>query len=116
MVSPVAIPDGIHDRIALGSNGKLFVGARACSNTGSQACLAIYDTASNTVVIHPPLLGPSGTPILGDVTAIEPIPNRSIVYVCEGGELNIYNTTNSSRQTNPAIDIVGQAVDVKEVF
>jgi DNA-binding beta-propeller fold protein YncE len=115
-MASIAIPDGIHDRIALGSNGKLFVGARACSNTGTQGCLAIYDTAANTVVIHPPLLGPSGAPIPDDVTSLEPIPNRSVVYVCEGGELNIYNTTNSSLQTNPAIDIVGKAVDVKEVF
>ncbi len=112
----ISIPDGIHDRIALGS-GKLFVGARACSNT-SQGCLAIYDTTTNpaTAVIHPPLVSPSGTPRPGDITSIEPIPNRSVVYVCEGGELNIYNTTNSSLQTNPVIDIVGRAVDVKEVF
>jgi hypothetical protein len=113
----IPIPDGIHDRIALGSNGKLFVGARACSNT-TQGCLAIYDTTSNptTAVIHAPFGTPSGTPLPADITSIEPIPNRSIVYVCEGGELNIYNTTNSTLQTNPVIDIVGRAVDVKEVF
>ena len=36
----VAITDGIHDRIALASNGKLFVGARACSNLmNQQGCL-----------------------------------------------------------------------------
>ncbi len=115
-VKDVSIPDGIHDRIALGSNGKLFIGARACSNI-TQACLAIYDTSTNpgTAVIHLPFVGSSGN-LPADVTAIEPIPNRSVVYVCEGGELNIYNTTNSSLQTNPVIDIVGKAIDVKEVF
>lgn len=106
----VPISDGIHDRIALGSNNKLLIGARACSNTNATGgCLSFYDAGSNpaTAVIGAPR---------GDVTAIEPIPSRNVVYVCEGGELNIYNTTDNSLQTNPAIDIVGKAVDVKEVF
>ena len=117
MVAGIAIPDGIHDRINLGSNGKLFIGARACSNI-TQGCLAIYDTTTNptTAVIHAPLPSSSGGNLPADVTAIEPIPNRNVVYVCEGGELNIYNTTTSSLQTNPVIDIVGNAIDVKEVF
>ncbi|HTC93649.1 MAG TPA: hypothetical protein VK699_09365 [Terriglobales bacterium] len=116
IVAGIAIPDGIHDRINMGSNGKLFIGARACSNI-VQGCLAIYDTTTNptTAVIHPPLTGSSGN-LPADITAIEPIPNRNVVYVCEGGELNIYNTTTSTLQTNPAIDIVGKAIDVKEVF
>jgi hypothetical protein len=116
-VKDISIPDGIHDRINLGSNGKLFIGARACSITATQACLAIYDTSANpgTAVIHAPFTNASGN-LPADITSIEPIPNRNVVYVCEGGELNIYNTTTSSLQTNPAIDIVGKAVDVKEVF
>ena len=111
-----SISDGIHDRIALGSNSKLFIGARACSNV-SQGCLSIYDTASNpaTAVIHAPYLGPSGAPLPGDITGIEPIPSRNVVYVCEGGELRIYDTTTNGLQQTQ-IDIVGKAVDVKEVF
>jgi hypothetical protein len=119
MTANVAIPDGIHDRIALASNGKLFVGARACSNLiNQQGCLAIYDTTTNlpTAVIHPPYVGPSGTTLPGDVTGIEPIPGRSVVYVCEGGELNIYDTTTNGLAKSSTIDIVGKAVDVKEVF
>ncbi len=111
----VPIPDGVHDRIALGSNGKLFVGARACSNI-TQGCLAIYDTTSNptTAVIHGPYPGVSG-PLPGDITALEPIPGRNVVYVCEGGALRIYDTTTNSLQTTQ-ITIAGKAVDVKEVF
>jgi len=114
--SGVRISDGIHDRIALGSNGKLFVGARACSNV-SQGCLSIYDTASNPAmaVIHAPYPGPSGAPLPGDITGIEPIPSRNVVYVCEGGELRIYDTTTNGLQQTQ-IEIVGKAVDVKEVF
>lgn len=113
--SSVPVTDGIHDRMALASNGKLFVGARACSNT-TQGCLAIYDTAAGTVVIHPPFLGPAGTPLPGDITGIEPIPGRNVVYVCEGGELNIYDTTSNGLAKSSTIDIVGKAVDVREVF
>lgn len=114
----VSIPDGVHDRIALGSNNKLFVGARACSNT-VQGCLAIYDAGSNptTAVIHSPYTNTvNGSFFPGDITAIEPIPNRSVVYVCEGGLLRIYDTTTSNLQTSPVINITGKAVDVKEVF
>ena len=48
-----------------------------------------------------------------DVTGIAPIPNRDEVYVIQGGELVIYDTTTVKRkvQDNPP-DIVGQAVDV----
>ena len=114
----VTIPDGIHDRLALVSNNKLFVGSRACSNIiNQQGCLAIYDTGSGATVIHPPYPGPTqGTVLPGDITGIEPIPGRNIVYVCEGGELNIYDTTTNALSRGPAIDIVGRAVDVKEVF
>lgn len=116
VTNSVPITDGIHDRIALGGNGKLFVGARACSNV-SQGCLAIYDTTTNpaTAVIHAPYPGPS-LPLPGDITGIEPIPGRNVVYVCEGGKLNIYDTTTSGLSTGAVIDIVGKAIDVKEVF
>jgi hypothetical protein len=50
----------------------------------------------------------------GDVTGIEPIPNRNVVYVCEGGKLTIYDTTTHQPQTTQ-VNIVGQAVDVKVV-
>jgi len=52
----------------------------------------------------------------GDVTGIEPIPNRNIVYVCEGGQLRLYDTTTDQLQTNPVQpNVIGQAVDVKVV-
>jgi hypothetical protein len=104
-----AIPDGYHNRIQMGANGQLFVGSRTCTNlTGSagiRGCLAIYDTVHAKVVV------PAQN---GDVTGIAPIPNRSVVYVCQGGGLQIYDTTTDQLQTTQ-INIIGQAIDVKVV-
>jgi hypothetical protein len=103
------IPDGYHNRIQMGANGQLFVGSRTCTNvttsTEVRGCLAIFDTVHSTVAVPPQN---------GDVTGIEPIPNRSVVYVCQGGALKIYNTTTDQLQTTQ-VNIVGQAIDVKVV-
>ena len=58
--------------------------------------------------------GEGSAPGNGDVTGIEPVSSRSVVYVIEGGELVIYDTTTGMRQTTQ-IDIVGKALDVRVV-
>jgi hypothetical protein len=100
------IPDGYHDRIQMGSNGQLFVGSRFC--TGA-TCLAMLDTVHSAVTL------PSTS---GDVTGIEPIPNRNAVYVCQGGLLRVYDTTTDALENIPPLgqpNVIGQAVDVKAV-
>jgi len=103
------IPDGYHNRIQMGANGQLFVGSHTCTNvttaTETRGCLAIYDSVHSVVTVPPEN---------GDVTGIEPIPNRSVVYVCQGGALQIYETATDHLQTTQ-VNIVGQAVDVKVV-
>jgi hypothetical protein len=106
------ITDGYHQRIAMGANGQLFVGARTCTNivpsmtsSETRGCLSIFDTGSGKVVIPPQN---------GDVTGIEPITNRTVVYVCQNGSLGIYDTATDVLQTTQ-VDIIGQAVDVKLV-
>lgn len=101
--APINIANGYHWRMELGSNNKLFIGSRGCSQTG---CLSIVDITSNKAVTDVPF---------GDVTGIAPIPGRNIVYVIEGGELRIFDTTTSAVSTTQFIDIVGQAIDVKEI-
>jgi len=103
--SGVAISDGTHTIMKLGANSKLFVASRACSSA-VQGCLSIFDTAAGSAVTS----AAGG----GDVTGIEPVPDRNVVYVIEGGELVIYDTTTGMRQTTQ-IDIVGKAVDVRVV-
>ncbi len=104
-----SISDGYHSSMALGANGKLFVGATTCTNA-AKSCLTIYDTAGKTAkdVFN------TAQPNQGDVTGLQPISNRSVVYVIEGGELRIYDTTTDALTANQ-LDIVGQAVDVKQI-
>lgn len=97
----IAISDGYHNRMAVGSNGKLFIGARTCSG----GCLSIFNIATGSVDMPK---------ISGDVTGIQPITGRSVVYVCQNGALNIYDTVSDSLQTTQ-VDIVGQAMDVELV-
>jgi hypothetical protein len=104
VTSAQLIPDGYHNRIQMGANGQLFVGSHGCS-TVTSGCLAIFDTMHSKVTIPPQN---------GDVTGIEPIPNRNVVYVCQGGGLQIYDTTTDQLQTTQ-VNIVGQAIDVKVV-
>jgi len=103
--SAVAISDGTQSLMALAANNKLFIGSRGCSSS-VQGCLSIFDTATGSVVIS--------APGAGDVTGMDPVAGRSVVYVVEGGELVIYDTTTSKPQATQ-IDIVGKAFDVKVV-
>ena len=55
--APIAITDGYHNRIALGANGQLFIGARTCteivlpnSTNEARGCLSIYNTLPTTTV------------------------------------------------------------------
>ena len=113
--SSIVITDGYHNRMALGANGQLFVGAHTCSeiippippppDAEVRGCLSIYNTLTGAVVIPP---------ANGDVTGIEPISNRNVVYLVQGGELQIYDTTTDKLQTTQ-IDISGEVIDVKTV-
>lgn len=114
--TPVAITDGYHDRIAMGANAQLFIGARNCTNVNAggevRGCLSIVNTSSGSV----PASDVVATPDNGDVTGIQPIPNRNVVYVCEGGKLRVYDTTTDKLEVlKNAPSITGEAIDVKVV-
>ena len=49
-----------------------------------------------------------------DVTGILPISNRNVVYVCESGELDIYDT-NTNALTPTQVDVQGKAIDVVQI-
>lgn len=116
--SEFAITDGYHDRLAMAPNNQLFVGSHTCTNviatntTPGRGCLSVFNTGGNTVYTAAQN---------DDVTGIQPITNRTVVYVCEGGVLTIYDTAldlGNQRQLQPQeaqVTISGQVVDVKLV-
>jgi hypothetical protein len=109
--SPVPISDGYHKHIALGANGQLFIGARTCSQAG---CLSIYNTQNVAVGTVPPG-GVGFPPAPGDVTGIQPIATRTVVYVTQGGTLGIYDTKTDALQSLQITNLIGQFIDVKTI-
>ncbi len=114
--APIIITDGYHNRIALGANGQLFVGARTCteitppvpppSGAETRGCLSIYNTQTGAVIIPP---------ANGDATGIQPIATRAVVYVVQGGTLGIYDTKTDALQFRQITNLIGQFIDVKTI-
>ncbi|MGB9233563.1 MAG: hypothetical protein WCC04_04055, partial [Terriglobales bacterium] len=114
----VVITDGYHNRMAMGANGQLFIGARTCTEIippvppplGAEVrgCLSIYNTqtvAVGTVQAGGVVIPPEN----GDVTGIQPIATRSVIYVVQGypvpgGSLYIYCATTDDNINCPAAD------------
>lgn len=130
--TPIVITDGYHNRIAMGNNGQLFVGSRTCTEiippqpppqgAETRGCLSIYNTLT-TAVGSVPGLGVVIPPANGDVTGLQPIDTRIVVYVVQGGSLSIYDTTVDSLEYNPnnpnhpgqIFGLVGNFFDVKTI-
>jgi hypothetical protein len=112
--APIIITDGYHNRMTMGSNGQLFVGARSCTSINNpgvevRGCLSIYNTSTTAVIVPPQI---------GDATGMEPVAGRNIVYVCEGGVFQVFDTTTDQLEVQvspPPIDVVGYTMDVKIV-
>jgi hypothetical protein len=116
--SSFAITDGYHDRMVMAQNNQLFIGSRTCTNliasgsTPGRGCLSVFNSSGNSIYTAAQN---------GDVTGIEPIQSRTVVYVCEGGGLEIYDTTTDlgpQKQLQlqaTQIAITGRAIDVKQV-
>jgi hypothetical protein len=119
--SPFLITDGYHDRMAMGSNGQLFIGSHSCTSINVlggevRGCLSIFNSNNSSVVIPPQI---------GDATGIQPITGRDVVYVCEGGAFQMYSTLNDLAYTPPynvnnfnygtPISLQGALYDVKLV-
>jgi hypothetical protein len=111
--APVTIANGLHTRMKMANNNRLYIGSSACTTSPgptpgtTTGCLTIFNTSSNAVII--PAFGSLRTAF--DVTGIQPISNRNVVYVCEGGELDIFDTTTDALIPTQ-VDIVGKAFDV----
>ncbi len=114
--APISITNGLHTKMTMASNNRLYIGASACTpvndaTTGLiRGCLTIFNTSSSALVF--PEFNSLRTSF--DVTGLQPISNRTVIYVVEGGELDIYDT-NTDALTATQIDIVGHAIDVVQI-
>jgi hypothetical protein len=112
--TPVPITDGDHEKMAF-TNNRIYVGANGCSvepgpgvNT-VRGCLTIFNTSSPGTKF--PL--ESSLRQNFDVTGLQPISGRSVIYIVQGGELDIFDTNADALASGVTqLDIVGKAADV----
>lgn len=115
--APVAITDGLHGPMALTSNNQLYVGAANCTTQSAGAglvrgCLSIVDAGSSTASFP----AESGFRQNFDVTGLQPISGRNVIYVVQGDELDFFDiTTGAVSTTITPIDVVGKASDVLQI-
>ncbi|MGH9570258.1 MAG: hypothetical protein ACRD4F_11485, partial [Candidatus Angelobacter sp.] len=96
LVGPISIPDGRHLDMVLapgGQAGKIYIGSRGCgpgplTNGEREGCLAILDIANQTVE----LVTEPASQASYDITCIVPVPGTTLVYVCSGGKMKIFDS------------------------
>lgn len=121
MGAPVTITDGLHTRMAAASNNRLFIGALNCTpgpvqpNNTLTGCLSIANISNPSA---PSVVVPFESSFRQNfsVTGIQPITNRNIVYVVQGGELDFIDTTTDAISTSiTQLDISGLAIDAVQI-
>jgi hypothetical protein len=126
---PIIITDGYHTKLSMAANGQLFIGASNCTeiipvvqpppNAEIRGCLSIYNTLT-TAVASVPAGGVVIPPETGDVTGIQPIATRNVIYVIQGrgvqgGSIYIYSAATDALQPDQITNLIGQLIDVKTV-
>jgi hypothetical protein len=116
--APINITDGLHGVMALTSNNRLYIGAAGCTvgpvspqNT-VQGCLSIFDTGSLAVTV------PSESSFRQNfhVTGLQPISSSNVIYVVQGGELDIFDINTSLPSTTiQQLDLNGRAMDALQI-
>lgn len=113
----IPITDGDHEKMAF-ANNRVYVGANGCTvEPGTAAntvrgCLSIFNTGTSAAVF------PTESAFRQnfDVTGLQPISGRSIIYVVQGAELDIFDTnTDTLAPGINQIDVVGKAFDVVQI-
>jgi hypothetical protein len=112
VTTSVPITDGLHENIALTSTGKVYVGAGGCSvqsdaaSNTTRGCLSIFNTTSQTTTF--PVQSSFRQNF--NVTGLQPITKRNVIYVTQSGALDIFDTNTDALETGiTQIDIVGSA-------
>jgi len=117
--APFTITNGLHTQMAMASNNRLYVGASNCtidtpdSQNQVAGCLSIFDTGSHTMKPTPrePAVRQNF-----NVTGLQQISARNIMYVCQGGELDIFDITlDAVSPSITPIDVIGNAFGVVQI-
>jgi hypothetical protein len=114
VTATATITDGYHDRMQMGANGQLFIGSHTCTTINAsgeiRGCLSIVNAATPSGITSSSVVIP---PQSGDVTGLQAITNRNVVYVCQGGTFLVFDTTTDKLLVqSKTINIVGQPTDV----
>ena len=104
--TPVTISSGYHD-IMQSAGNKIWIGANTCGGGG---CLTVFDPSTSTATVDNPA---SGSNSKGDVTGMAWVDFQNEMYVIEGGELRVYDTSGNEIPTT--MDIVGAAYGIAYV-
>jgi hypothetical protein len=117
--APFTITNGLHTQMAVTSNNRLYVGASNCtidapdSQNDVAGCLSIFDIGSLTVKPTP---RESAFRQNFNVTGLQQISGRNIIYVCQGGELDIFDITlDAVSPSITPIDVIGNAFSVVQI-
>jgi hypothetical protein len=120
--APVPITDGTHLVMAMTSNNRLYLGAAGCTvgpgpaqNT-VQGCLSIFDTGSGASATNPVVPTESSFRQNFDVKGLQPISGSNVIYVVQGGELDIFDINTSLPSTTiQQLDLNGRAIDALQI-
>jgi hypothetical protein len=110
------ISDGNHTKMVLADDNTLWVGSQSCEDGVNYqktqdgdpsalplGCLTMFNTSTNKVTVDT---------YKGDLTGLTDIEGLQKVYVAEGGQVHIYNTTDGSERDNSNVTVTGTAYDV----
>ena len=117
VTATVPITDGLHQRMAMTSSNRVYVGATNCTigpNVSNQVrgCLSIFNTGTSATVF------PTESSFRQDfnVTSFQPISNRNVIYVIQAGELDIFDiNADAPAASITPIDFIGNVIGVVQI-
>jgi len=117
VTATVPITDGLHQQMVMTSSNRVYVGANNCTigpNVSNQVrgCLSIFNTGTSATVF------PTESSFRQDfnVTGFQPISNRSVIYVMQGGELDIFDiNADAPAASITPIDFLGNVIDAVQI-
>jgi hypothetical protein len=109
-----AISDGTHNKMSFADDNTLWIGSQRCqrgerfakNNAGQNVqfgCLTRFDLSSKAVTVDR---------YIGDLTGIADVEGLHKIYVGEGGQVHIYQTSDFAELDNTNVTVTGTVSDV----